>query len=527
MRRRGVWAVMAAVVVVLLLLTSCTISIGQSPATPTKTSASQTGIAQTSCWFKSQQGAVEGKNYTCYWLTVPEVRADAHSKLIKLAIAIFKAGRTPAAADPVITLQGGPGGRWIQDLAPLLSPALLSVLYGNHDVILVDQRGTGYSQPSLACPEVDALQYQTDADLSVAQQNKQQADALAACRSRLTGQGVNLSGYTTLADANDIHDLIQALKLTQADLYGVSYGTRLALEVMRSFPQGVRSVVLDSTVPPQLKLITNIPSSTSRVFSTLFQGCAKDPSCNARYPDLESVFYKLYADLNAHPLTFQVVDKSPEDEVNQGKAYTVHFHGDDLENLTFTTFYDVGDIGNLPKMIYELKNRATTTAATLYGKLIFSRAIAWGMYFSVECAEDVSFVSPQDLAQAAQQYPAAIRANQLVGLQGELDVCNQWHVQQADPAEAQPVASSIPTLILEGEYDPVTPPANGDLVAKTLSNSSAFLFHGIGHGVWAADFGSSGLSTPCSIQLTLAFWDTPAARPDGSCVASEPEPAFA
>lgn len=526
MRRRGIWGAVAVAAVVSLLLTSCTISIGQTSATATKTPAPQTGIARTSCWFTSQQRAVEGKDYTCYWLTVPEVRSDAHSKLIKLAVAIFKTASTPSAADPVITLQGGPGGRWIQDLAPLLSPALVSVLYGNHDVVLVDQRGTGYSQPSLACPEVDALQYQTNADLAIAQQNMQQADALAACRSRLVGQGVNLNGYTTLADANDVHDLIQALKLTQADLYGVSYGTRLALEVMRSFPQGVRSVVLDSTVPPQLKLITNIPYSTNRVFSTLFQGCLKDPSCNARYPNLESVFYQLYSDLNAHPLTFRTVDKSPEDEVNQGKVYTVRFHGDDLENLTFTTFYDVQDIGNLPKMIYELKNGVTTTAATLYGKLIFSRAIAWGMYFAVECAEDVSSVSAQDLTQAAQQYPAAIRANQLAGLQGELNECRQWNVRPADPTEAQPVTSSIPTLILEGEYDPVTPPSNGDLVAKTLSNSSAFLFHGIGHGVWAADFGSSGLNAPCSIQLTIAFWGTPTAKPDGSCVASEPEPTF-
>lgn len=526
MRRRVVWAAMVAMVVVALLLTSCTISIGKTSASATKTPTPQTGISRTTCWFTSQQRAVEGKDYTCYWLTVPEDRSDGRSKLIRLAIAIFKTASTPAAADPVITLQGGPGGRWIQDLAPLLSPALVSVLYGNHDVILVDQRGTGYSQPSLACPEVDALQYQTNADLSIAQQNKQQADALAACRSRLVGQGVNLNGYTTLADANDVHDLIQALKLTQVDLYGVSYGTRLALEVMRSFPQGVRSVVLDSTVPPQLKLITNIPYSTGRVFSTLFLGCAKEPSCNARYPNLASVFYKLYADLNAHPLSFQAVDKSPEDEVNQGKVYPVRFHGDDLVNLTFTTFYDVQDIGNLPKMIYELKNGVTTTAATLYGKLIYSRAIAWGMYFSVECAEDVSSVSAQDLTQAAQQYPAAIRANQLASLQGELAQCQQWNVRQATPAEAQPVTSSIPTLILEGEYDPVTPPSNGDLVAKTLSNSSAFLFPGIGHGVWASDFGSGGLGAPCSIQVTLAFWDAPAAKPDGSCVASDPEPTF-
>ncbi len=526
MRRRSVWIVVAMAAIAALLLTSCSITIGKASQTATPTATPLPSIAKTGCWFTSQQGAVEGKDYTCYWLTVPEVRADPHSKLIKLAVAVFKTRHQPAAADPVITLQGGPGGRWIQDLAPLLSPALVSVLYGNHDVILVDQRGTGYSQPSLACPEYDALQYETDTNLTIAQQNQQQSDTLAACRSRLVGQGVNLNGYTTLADANDIHDLIQTLKLTQADLYGVSYGTRLALEVMRAFPQSVRSVVLDSTVPPQLKLLTNIPYSTNRVFSTLFHGCATDASCNARYPNLESVFYKLYADLNAHPVTFQVTDKSPEDEVNQNKVYTVHFHGDDLVNLTFTTFYDVQDIGNLPKMIYELKNGVTTTAATLYGKLIFSRAVAWGMYFSVECAEDVSFLSQQDLTQAAQQYPDAIRSNQLASLQGELDQCKQWNVQQANPTEAQPVASTIPTLILEGEYDPVTPPSNGDLVAKTLSNSSAFLFHGIGHGVWASDFGSSGLNVPCSISLTIAFYDNPAVKPDGSCVASEPEPTF-
>ncbi len=116
--------------------------------------------------------------------------------------------------------------------------------------------------------------------------------------------GINLNAYTTLENAADVHDLIRALGYQQVNVEGVSYGTRLALTVMRLFQADLRSVVLDSVIPPQVNGFTSIPPAALRAFDVLFQGCSADPSCNSTYPHLHAVFYQLVADLNTTPITF-------------------------------------------------------------------------------------------------------------------------------------------------------------------------------------------------------------------------------
>lgn len=457
---------------------------------------------------------VQGKNVFCGTLTVPEDRANANSPLIKLAVARFKSPSAHPAPDPIIFLQGGPGGRIIEDIASTLVGGKLNLTtqFGDHDLILVDQRGTGYSRPSLKCSEVDNLQYITDQKLTAQQQADMQVSALKTCHARLVSQGINPGAYTTLSDAADIHDLIQTLGYSQVDLYGVSYGTRLALEVMRAYPQHVRSVILDSTVPAQSRLITSLPASTARVFQVLFDGCAANAVCNAKYPHLGSVFYSLVTSLNAQPLTFTATDS------NTGKQYTVLFTGDQLSALLFTSFYVTSAIPYLPAMIYQLTQGDTRVASILFGALMFDTSVSVGMYFSVECAEDIAFATSHDVEQAAQAYPQPIRADNLIGLQGELTGCRQWNVPTAPTSEQQPVTSAIPTLVMEDEYDPITPPANGILAARTLSHSYQFLFPGTGHGAF--------LFNDCPTSIGLAFYSNPAAKPDGSCVAAMGEPQF-
>src|SRR5262249_23987347 len=256
--------ILCSLALVALFLASCDVEGGKATGTPTASPAAtatfppRVSLQKSPCQFKTQVGAIEGSDVICYTLNVPEDRSNPNSQLIHVAVAVFKTGDSPAAPSPLIFLQGGPGGRLIEDLAPFLTRQSVSLLFGRRDVILVDQRGTGYSAPSLGCPEVDALQYQTDASQSPDQQAQAQNNALKGCYDRLTGQGINLSAYTTLADANDIHDLIGALGYQSVDLYGVSYGTRLVLEILRAFPQGIRSAVLDSTLPPQVNLLTTI-----------------------------------------------------------------------------------------------------------------------------------------------------------------------------------------------------------------------------------------------------------------------------
>ena len=507
-------------------LTSCTVTTKHtSNATATPSARSEARFDKGGCQFALGAGFVEGKNVTCGYVTVPADHAQPNGGKIRLAVAIFQNPSARRAPDPVIFLQGGPGGRVIQDFAPAIvtsaSPGngqiSLPDQFGNHDLIMVDQRGTGYSQPSLQCPEVVNLQYQTDVSLTAQQQADEQNQQLDVSHKRLAAAGVNFNDYTTLSDAADIHDLIGALGYKQVDLYGVSYGTRLALEIMRSYPQGVRSVVLDSTVPAQSHLLLSVPSSTARVFNVLFQGCASDPTCNATYPHLDTTFYSLVTQLNAQPVTFQTTD------FNTNKQYTVLFNGDALVNVFFNAFYATPYIPYLPEMIHEASQGTYTHLVTLlYGALQFDDSVSWGDYYSVECAEDVAHVTAAQVTAAAQAYPAAIRQDQLIGLVAELPGCQAWGVTPAPASEAQAVSSAIPTIILEGEYDPITPPANGALAAQTLSTSYQFQFPGTGHGAFLSTF------TPgnCPATIVNAFWTNPTTKPDGGCTATMPEPQF-
>ena len=372
------------------------------------------------CQFPLQTGFVDGQNVHCGFLVVPEDRNDPHSASIQLAVAIFKTPSATPAPDPIIFLQGGPGGRLIQDYAPLVMTHQLDLAtqFGNHDLILIDQRGTGYSKPSLQCPEYIDVLHMTDENLTPSQQVTQQDNALIQCHDRLVKSGINLSAYTTYNDAADIHDLIDALDYKQVNLYGVSYGTRLALEVMRAFPQHIRSVVLDSTVPAQLSLLTSLPSDLARVYSVLFKGCAADSSCSAKYPNLQSVFYADVASLNGHPATFQTQD--PE----TNKTYTVIFTGNAFADLLYSSFYATTIIPALPEMIYQVRQGDFKIPSLLYGPFFLDDSVNWGVYFSVECAEDVDFDTPQEVATAGQAYPQQIRSYELSGLEGEFPVCH-------------------------------------------------------------------------------------------------------
>lgn len=511
-------SIISALAVLALFVAACSLGRGSVAApTPAATNPGAARFQQSACPFPLESGFHDGENVRCGALVVPEDRTNPTGTRISVAAAIFKTPAADPAPDPIVFLQGGPGGRLIEDFAPLIMRRTLDLArqFGNHDVILIDQRGTGYSRPSLQCDEVVRLEFLTDRNISVQQAVDEQNKALAACHDRLTKAGVNLAAYTTASDASDVQDLIATLGYKQVDLYSVSYGTRLALEIMRAYPAGIRSVVLDSTVPAQSHLLTSIPADMRRVFGTLFAGCAADAACNAKYPGLESTFYALVTRLNGQPVTFKTTD------LNTNKAYTVVFKGDDLVNLLFQGFYAAQLIPLLPAMIDQANRGDFNHLVSLfYGALVFDTSVSWGVYFSVECAEDVSYATADAVDAAAQALPEAIRDGQRVSLEGEIPACKAWNVGRAPASEGQPVASDIPTLILEGEYDPVTPPANGDLAARTLSHSYHYLFPATGHAVLLFN------PSDCPTTIALAFWKNPAVKPDGACIAAMSEPRF-
>ncbi len=518
-------AITAALVVALVLLVSLPQVLSHSSnATTTKpiptTSAQVPGSPITpnanfrasACLFQLGAGMVDGKTVKCGYVTVPENRQNLNGAKVQLAVAIFKSPKVQNDQSPVVRLEGGPGGPSLDDWAHYITASNVSDFVFDHDLIMFDQRGTGHSTPSLNCSELLRLQYDTlNIHLSATDSERMSIQALQTCHDRLIKAGVDLNAFNSLENAADVHDLILALGYKQANLYGVSYGTRLALTTMRLYPSVIRSVVLDSVYPPQENR-TDLPSSAQRVFNVLFQGCATNTQCATLYPHLDSAFYQLVTDLNAVPVHFQTTNPTT------GKSYSVVMAGDDFVFVLFSALYATQIIPALPKMIFQVRAKDYTLLSQIYGDVQFDDTFSYGMFYSDECSEDWSFLNQSDINKSIQGVTPQIQPALQSSLQQEYDSCRVWNVQKAPAAQKQPVVSDIPTLVLTDEYDPITPPTNGKLAAQTLKNSYYFLFPGLGHG---AEYNSS-----CVNSIISAFDDTPTQRPSSTCVASMTEPNF-
>src|SRR3989440_6318474 len=475
---------LVAMVVVVLVAMAGGYGVFRAVSQPFRQASSAFQV--THCPFALGAALVEGQNVRCGFLSVPEDRSHVRGPTIRLAVAIFKTPSSHPAPDPVLVLGGGLGDALLETMGPTYNAGNL---LSNRDLILLDQRGAGYSQPSLRCIDNETRR---------------------ACHDRLMKSGINLNAYTTLENAADVHDLIRALGYRQVNLDGISYGTRLALTIMRLYPADLRSVVLDSVIPPQVNGFTSIPPSTLRAFDVLFQRCTTDSSCNATYPHLQAVFYQLVADLNTTPITFDTT-------LQTGKTVTVKFTGNDLVLGLRQALYTTGLIPQLPRVIFQIRQHDYTLLSRIYGSSS-DDTMSWGLFYSVECGEDMAFTTRHALETSVQGLPPQAQPALLDLDLSFFSTCQFWEMKPVPAIQKEPVRSTIPTLILQGEYDPATPPANGMLAAQTLRKSYFFLVPGVGHAVQAR--------STCPDDIMRTFLENPTAKPDASCLSSMQEPTF-
>ncbi|MEN9936776.1 MAG: hypothetical protein RLZZ387_3355 [Chloroflexota bacterium] len=462
------------------------------------------------CTFELPAGIEDGRDVECGTLTVPEQHAQPDGPTIQLAVAIFRSTGASPAPDPLVMLQGGPGGSTIDTYSQALLLPHGNRLLEERDVVLFDQRGTLYSRPSLICTEDIALVERTiEQDLSDEEGERLSLEASQACRDRLAAEGVNLSAFDSLENAADVEALRVALGYEQINLYGVSYGTLLALHVMREHPEGLRSVILDAVVPTQTNFNAEAPRSQDRAFSELFTACAEQPACNAAFPDLERRLFEQVDRLNAEPARVSVTD--PE----TGKSYRMVMDGDTFLGLMFQLLYASEVLPGLPLLVDRVARGDYSFISRIAPLFIFDRTIATGMYYSTICAEDADFTA-QDVDLSQVRPPFAEDAER--SAEAIAAICRQWDVELLADSVDAPVASDIPTLVLNGRFDPITPPAFGEDAAQTLTNSYVFTFGNTGHGAATAD--------ECPASIIAQFLAQPSERPDGSCVEAKPAPEF-
>ena len=452
-----------------------------------------------------------GYDPSCGYLVVPENRDDPDGATIQVAVAVFPSTAETPASDPLVYLEGGPGGNILDalqfDFGNRFGPFL-----AERDVIIFDQRGVGQSMPNPDCPELRELQIELlDDALTAEEYNDAEAPAVAACQSRLASEGVDLAAYNSESNAADVADLRVALRIDEWNLYGISYGTRLALTTMRDHPEGIRSVILDSTLPLQSNLYEEGPANAQRAFDTFFAGCDADADCAAAFPELETRFYALVDQFNAAPIDIEV------DNALTGESYPGKLRGDDMVGFVFQSLYSEEIIPILPDIIADAEAGEYTGLSRLASiSFVNGDFVTAGMYLSVQCNEEVVFTSVAAAEEAAATYPDV--GPLWADADGAFAECGIWGAGAADPIEDEAVVSGIPTLVVAGQYDPITPPSWGVLAAETLDASYFYEFPGLGHGVTTGD--------DCAQGIALEFLADPTVAPDGTCVTTLGGPDF-
>jgi pimeloyl-ACP methyl ester carboxylesterase len=497
----------AAIGVVALLLTACDQSGAPKPATRTFESAP--------CPSPNVEGIPGldlGPEFSCGYLSVPENRSKPDRRTIKLAVATAKATSPNPKPDPLVYLTGGPGG-------PGLVPAQALVDAGinrDRDVIFVDQRGTLHSDPKLTCPEIDEFMAKATAT-SVQLPSTADADiaAVGACHDRLAAAGYDLSAYNTTENAADLADLRAALHIDEWNVYGVSYGGDLALQLLRDHPEGIRSVVLDSVLPPQTNVMMQFWPSAAEGIRALFDACSAQPGCAAAYPNLAGDFTSAVGRLGQRPL---VVDL-PADN---GKApRRVVIDGYTFANMVVQSSLAPGKFAALPRTIHSVATGDGKAAATeIVNGLTPPGIIGYGLTYGVFCREDAPFAEPAAaIAAAAQVFPDF--PQDVLALEPQaprlFSDCSVWDVGRADDAVHRPARSDVPVLLMNGTLDAVAPRSQAEVAAATLPHSLLVPFPGLGHDVYSA--------SDCGRQVMADFLN----RPDGydtSCAKAIKPPTF-
>lgn len=413
----------------------------------------------------------------CGTLEVPEDRARPDGRRITIHFARIKATAKPAAPDPLLVLAGGPG-QAAMDFGPLLGSAFREVRK-RRDILLVDQRGTGKSRP-LRCPMPEAAIARGDTAAAQA--------SLRACLAQLEGDPRH---YHTEAALADFEDLRRALGYRQFSLWGGSYGTRSALMYARSYPDSVRSMVLDSVAPPNARILVSSRHSQAAL-ERLLADCAADSGCAAAFPNLAR-------DLDA-------VLALPAVGPHQGEAVAQLLRG---------AMYTGQHASVLPFAIHAAAGGKPQPLLGLYDALASwsLEGMSFGQTLSVLCAEEAPFLD----AAAMKQDGAGSRFGDAYARNWR-DWCSVWPAATLSADLTRAVTSDAPTLLLAGGLDPVTPPENAQLAARTLRHSRVLVADGAGHIVSNAG---------CAPRLIAAFLEhaDPAAV-DGACLAAVRRPPF-
>ena len=411
----------------------------------------------------------------CGTVDVPENRTHPNGRRLSIFVAVLPANTLSPAPDPLFLIAGGPG-QAASSLGPFAMQ--LALVRRTRDIVLVDQRGTGRSSP-LDCPGLapnEHVEFATDP-----------APKATLCASQLAKVGVDASQYTTSAWVEDLDAVREALGYRRVNLWGGSYGTRVAQEYVRRHGDHVRSVVLDGVIPFSMRIPFDVWRTRAQALDALFAACRASPACAKMHHDPAATLDEIQSALAGGK---DVSVRGPR----TGAMEPMRVDFDLVYALLQPLMYAPEAASLIPELVSLARDGEygplLATALTVVGDL--PEEFTPALFYSVTCAEDVPRITPQERESGVADPRGRALARR------SIDVCDHWP-KGSNPADfATPVRNDVPVLLLSGGLDPVTPPSYAAEVAKGFPNSRQVIAAGFGHIV---------SPHACAPRLVAAFVD--------------------
>lgn len=432
----------------------------------------------------------------CGRYEVYEDRAARKGRKIGLNIVVLPAKGPEVAADPLVFLAGGgvaPATRY----ASFLSEAYPN-LRMHRDILLVDQRGTGGSNP-LDCDLT------TDPASAEYRDEERFLEAVRRCRKELERKA-DLRYYTTPIAMDDLDEVRGWLGYPRLNLFGVSYGTTAAMVYLRQHPERVRTIALQGVIPFDVPMWLEVPRSSQEALEQTFAACARQPGCHGAFPELETELSALLKRLADKPVKVKVGQSETSQEVE------VAIDDEVLRVFVFRMLYSASRIHDLPLLVH-LAHQGDYQPLAAKLAVKEESGIPKGVYLSIVCSEIVPQLEPAAL-------PAAVAGTFMGGFRVGRDVtaCREWVRGWLPPGFWTPVKSNVPVLVMNGALDSVTPPRYGERVAQSLAHARRLVLPQRGHND----------TDPCVNAMIEAFMIAGShAGLDTSCLAKTDDLSFA
>ena len=437
----------------------------------------------------------------CGTLEVYENRPAATGRRIGLNVVVVPALGPAPARDPVFWLEGGPGAAATQAIGPV-SQRYLQGLRTDHDLVFVDQRGTGKSNP-LTCDDIG----ETPANLDTYFGKLFPIDLIRACREKLE-KVADLTLYSTSIAMDDLDEVRRALGYEKIHLAGASYGTLAAQVYMRQHPDRVRSAFLIGVATPGFRLPLPFARASQNALERLFDDCAADPACSRTFPDLRTEFAAVLARFERGPIVVTMADPA------SGQARPVTLERESYVERLRALLYSTHGARFVPLVVHRAAlddfgpYQTMASRYNLGGSQLFR-----GMYFSVTCSEMAPFITEEEIVAETRGTFLGDRR-----IRAHIAACAEWPRGRVPRRFLDPVRSAVPVVLFSGDADGATPAWFGEAAVGFLSNGRQIKAPHTGHQI----------DGPCTWDLMQAFIRNPSVRQlDAACVDKAHRPPFA